>query len=97
MSRAGGEIVADYRGHRIQCSLNYTKYERTTNGRRRYAAMFIRPKFSGRRPAGIAAARSHRKSPENAIWPQPTGKVCAGSSSGMSSPIARRCATASAM
>lgn len=39
--------------------------------------MFIRPRLSGRRPAGIAAARPHRKSPENAIWSQPTGEVCA--------------------
>ena len=85
------------RGYRIQCSLNYAKYERTTNVGHGHAATFFRPKLSGRRPAGIAAARSHRKSPENAMWPQPTGEVCASSSSGTSSPIARRCATASAI
>ncbi len=49
-----------------------------------------RPSVSCRRPAGMAAARSHRKSPENAMCSQPTGEVWARRSSGAGSPAARR-------
>jgi quinol monooxygenase YgiN len=63
----------------------------------RHAAMRDFGEFSARRPSPIFAARSHRKSPEKAMWLQPTGDVWASISSGTSSPAARRCATASAM
>ncbi len=49
-----------------------------------------RPSVSCRRPAGMAAAWSQRKSPENAMCSQPTGEVWARRSSGAGSPAARR-------
>jgi hypothetical protein len=45
----------------------------------------------------VSAARSHRKSPENAICSQPTGEVCASNPGSGASPIESRCWTASAM
>ena len=45
----------------------------------------------------VSAARSHRKSPENAICSHPTGDVWVSSATSGASPIDRRCWTASAM
>jgi len=63
----------------------------------RHAAKRASGKFNARRSPSIFAARSHRKSPEKAMWFQPTGDVWASISSETSSPMDRRCATASAM
>ncbi len=79
------------------CYLNCAKRVQIANMCLHQVAPLVRARLSGRRLAGIAAARSHRKSPEKAICLQPTGEVCANSSSDTSSPIVRRCATASAM
>jgi glutathione S-transferase len=76
----------------ISVTLSRTYHEHLS-----HAAIFVVPRLSGRRPGAISAAWSHRKSPENAMWPQPTGDVCASRSSGTSSPLARRWATASAI
>jgi hypothetical protein len=80
-------------GQRDGCQINNAKSERIVNS----SSLPQLERRSGRRPDGKAAARSHRKSPENAMCSQPTGDVWASSSLGTRSPCARRCPTASAM
>jgi hypothetical protein len=50
-------------GHSVGCYLNNAKVERTENNEV-HAAILTRPELSDRRFPAVAAARSHRKSPD---------------------------------
>jgi hypothetical protein len=53
------------------------------------AAILGRPKLSGRLFSAVAAARSHRKSPDRPICSQLSGVVWINNASGTASPAAR--------
>src|SRR4051794_7302652 len=82
-------------GHSVGCQINNATPERV--GNTGHAAALRRLRLSGRRRPAVAAARSHRKSPEKPMCSQVSGEVWARSASGTACPCARKCATASAM
>jgi hypothetical protein len=82
------------RGHSVGCHADNAKGERARNGD--HAAILSRPRLSGRRCPAVAAARSHRKSPEKPMCSQVSGDVWASRASRMGLPWSRRCCTASA-
>ena len=84
------------RGHSVGCYLNNATAERTEKVAG-HAATRVWPRLRGRRLSAVAAARSHRKSPEKLMCAQLSGDVWASHASGTDCSVARRWAMASAM
>jgi len=84
------------RGHSVGCYLNNATAERTEKVAG-HAATRVWPRLRGRRLSAVAAARSHRKSPEKLMCSQLSGDVWASHASGTDCSVARRWAMASAM
>ena len=81
-------------GQSVGCHADNAKGERSRNIG--YATILPCPNLSGRRRSAVAAARSHRKSPEKPMCSQVSGEVWASSASGTGLPWFCRCCTASA-
>src|SRR6202048_4189628 len=84
------------RGHSVGCYLNNATAERTEKVAG-HATTRVWPRLRGRRLSAVAAARSHRKSPEKLMCSQLSGDVWASHASGTDCSVARRWAMASAM
>src|ERR1700730_13064662 len=84
------------RGHSVGCYLNNATAERTEKVAGR-AATRVWPRLRGRRLSAVAAARSHRKTPEKLMCSQLSGDVWASQASGTDCSVGRRWAMASAM
>ena len=90
-------VRANYRsirGQSVGCHADNAKGERVQNIG--HATILFSPSLSGRRRSAVAAARSHRKSPEKPMCSHVSGDVWASSSSGTGLPWSRRCWKASA-
>jgi cation transport ATPase len=81
------------RGQSVGCHADNVKGERAGNVD--HATILPSPNLSGRRRSAVAAARSHRKSPEKAMCSHVSGDVWASSSSGTDLPWLCRCCMAS--
>ena len=88
-------LILGSRGQSVGCHVDNAKGERSGNVG--HATILPCPNLSGRRRSAVAAARSHRKSPEKPMCSHVSGDVWASSSSGTGRPWFRRCCTASAM
>ena len=84
------------RGDSVVCYLNNATAERTEKVAG-HAATRVWPRLRGRRLSAVAAARSHRKSPEKLMCSQLSGDAWASHASGTDCSVARRWAMASAM